>query len=56
MNPGIRAVFFLVLIQALVLHSLAQYKPPDPNKPKPIAALDTVFIEEMTWMEPEEPS
>jgi creatinine amidohydrolase/Fe(II)-dependent formamide hydrolase-like protein len=30
---------------------LAQYKPPDPNKPRPIEALDTVFIEEMTWME-----
>ena len=24
---------------------------PDPNSPRPIAALDTVFIEEMTWME-----
>jgi creatinine amidohydrolase/Fe(II)-dependent formamide hydrolase-like protein len=24
---------------------------PDPNTPRPIAALDTVFIEEMTWME-----
>jgi len=51
MNPGLRAVFFLVLALALVSHSLAQYKPPDPNKPRPIEALDTVFIEEMTWME-----
>ena len=24
---------------------------PDPNTPRPIAALDTVFLEEMTWME-----
>ena len=24
---------------------------PDPNSPRPIDALDTVFIEEMTWME-----
>src|SRR5437764_13608369 len=24
---------------------------PDPNTPRPIEALDTVFIEEMTWME-----
>ena len=24
---------------------------PDPQTPRPIAALDTVFIEEMTWME-----
>ena len=24
---------------------------PDPNGPRPLAALDTVFIEEMTWME-----
>src|SRR4051812_10154976 len=24
---------------------------PDPNTPRPIEALDTVFVEEMTWME-----
>lgn len=24
---------------------------PDPNSPRPIAAVDTVFIEDMTWME-----
>src|SRR5580692_6771586 len=24
---------------------------PDPESPRPIAALDTVFLEEMTWME-----
>jgi len=51
MNLGLRAVFFLALVLALVSHSLAQYKPPDPNKLRPIEALDTVFIEEMTWME-----
>src|SRR6266478_2758448 len=24
---------------------------PDPETPRPIAAIDTVFLEEMTWME-----
>jgi hypothetical protein len=24
---------------------------PEPNTPRPIEALDTVFVEEMTWME-----
>ena len=24
---------------------------PDPNTPRPIEALDSVFVEELTWME-----
>ena len=41
----------LVLLGAGIL--AAQSKPlnPDPNAPRPIEALDTLFIEEMTWME-----
>ncbi len=44
-------VLLLVLLGAGIL--AAQPKPlsPDPNGPRPIEALDTVFIEEMTWME-----
>lgn len=44
-------VLLLVLLGAGIL--AAQPKPlsPDPNGPRPIEALDTVFIEEMTWVE-----
>ena len=51
MNPIVRTMFLLVLILAVVSHGLDQYQLPDPNKLRPIEALDTVFIEEMTWME-----
>lgn len=42
------------VFMALVVHSpIAGQSPtsPDPNTPRPIDAADTVFIEEMTWME-----
>ena len=45
----------LAISAAVVLTGFFVAKPdpvsPDPNSPRPIAALDTVFIEEMTWME-----
>ncbi len=45
----------LALVAFLVVSFLPGSKPepmtPDPDGPRPIAALDTVFIEEMTWME-----
>ena len=45
----------LPLLAVLLLASLLLAKPtpesPDPNMVRPIESLDTVFIEEMTWME-----
>ena len=45
----------LSLSAAMLLTGFFVAKPdpinPDPETPRPIAALDTVFIEEMTWME-----
>jgi creatinine amidohydrolase/Fe(II)-dependent formamide hydrolase-like protein len=35
----------------MVIHAARQIEEPDPTQPNPIAAHDTVFIEEMTWME-----
>jgi len=59
-----RPIFFMirprVLIAVALLASLATANPnpslpdpmePDPNGLRPIDALDTVFLEEMTWME-----
>ena len=54
MSFFIRAVLVLgvVLIFVGPLRVNAQrVVPPDPDKPRPIDALDTVFIEEMTWLE-----
>lgn len=44
---------FLPLLLGLLLSGMApaQAGSPDPDTPRPIDALDTVFIEEMTWME-----
>src|ERR671924_1449954 len=45
----------LPLLALVLLTGLLLGKPtpesPDPNMPRPIDALDTVFIEEMTWLE-----
>ncbi|MFQ5789134.1 MAG: creatininase family protein, partial [Acidobacteriota bacterium] len=40
-----------ILVSTGALVSPTQYQPPDPDTPRPIDGLDTVFIEEMTWME-----
>lgn len=47
-----RLISFLAVLLAVGLVT-AQQKAltPDPNTPRPIEALDSVFIEEMTWME-----
>jgi creatinine amidohydrolase len=42
-------VVFLLL--PLASQARGQVPPPDPNAPRPIDAFDTVFLEEMTWME-----
>lgn len=47
---------FVVLLQMLLALGAtpsvrAQGSSPDPDSPRPIDALDTVFMEEMTWME-----
>jgi creatinine amidohydrolase len=45
----------LIAVVAVALAGLAQDKPkpmkPDPQGPRPIAARETLFIEDMTWME-----
>ena len=50
----LRTVHILLLI-AIVCgwsgRAMSQAASPDPDTPRPIDALDTVFIEEMTWME-----
>ena len=50
-----RLIIFLAVILAVAaappLASHADPLLPDPNSARPIAALDTLFIEEMTWME-----
>ena len=54
MNLSIKwaLVLGVLLISANPLRLDAQrVVPPDPDKPRPIDALDTVFIEEMTWLE-----
>lgn len=46
---------WLVLLVSLWLAEFALAAPdpirPDPNSPRPIAAVDSVFIEDLTWME-----
>lgn len=41
----------LMLVAAGSLAALPDPVRPDPNSPRPIAAVDSVFIEELTWME-----
>ena len=54
MNFFIRAVLALgvplILVSPPPVHA-QRVVPPDPDKPRPIDAVDTVFIEEMTWLE-----
>ncbi len=47
----IRAICLLAAATAGFVAAKPSPTSPDPNTPRPIAALDTVFIEEMTWME-----
>jgi creatinine amidohydrolase len=48
---AVRAALILTLLPAscVTTHSVSMIAPP--AEPRPIAALDTVFLEEMTWME-----
>src|SRR6185312_16073425 len=41
----------LVLPSAALLAAVPDPVKPDPNSPRPIAAVDSVFIEDLTWME-----
>jgi creatinine amidohydrolase/Fe(II)-dependent formamide hydrolase-like protein len=41
----------LLLLFAFTSGAAGQAASPDPDAPRPIDALDTVFLEEMTWME-----
>jgi creatinine amidohydrolase/Fe(II)-dependent formamide hydrolase-like protein len=43
--------FVVLVLSAGVLFAQPSAMAPDPNMARPIAALDTVFIEEMTWLE-----
>lgn len=50
----LRTVHVFVLIAIVFgwsVRATGQAASPDPDTPRPIEALDTVFIEEMTWME-----
>ncbi len=51
MNLPIRFLIFLTLILMLAVCTYAQTPVPNANIQRPIEALDTIFIEEMTWME-----
>lgn len=47
-----RALSVVTLVVAVgLLSARPTAMTPDPNTPRPIDALDTVFVEEMTWME-----
>jgi creatinine amidohydrolase len=46
-----RIALSLTLLAAGSLAALPNPVKPDPNSPRPIAAVDSVFIEELTWME-----
>ena len=41
----------IVLLAAGLLSARSDPLSPDPNTPRPIEAVETVFVEEMTWME-----
>src|SRR5215218_112510 len=41
----------LVLLATALLAALPDPVAPDPNSPRPMAAVDRVFIEDLTWME-----
>ena len=44
-------VLLLVLLASRLHAAQPTATTPDPNTPRPIAAIDTVFIADMTWME-----
>src|SRR5690349_15639265 len=46
-----RHALSLTLIAASSLAALPDPIKPDPNTPRPMAAADSVFIEDLTWME-----
>src|SRR5690349_21783669 len=46
-----RHALSLTLIAASSLAALPDPIKPDPNTPRPMAAVDSVFIEDLTWME-----
>src|SRR6266436_6429961 len=46
-----RTVLSLTLLLAAWLAALPDPVRPDPQSPRPIAAVDSVFIEDLTWME-----
>src|SRR5262245_20045361 len=41
----------LIGLSVLTLAALPDPVAPDPNSPRPIEAVDSVFIEDLTWME-----
>jgi creatinine amidohydrolase len=47
----VRTLLCSLLLAAATLAQKADPTRPDPNTPRPITARDTVWIEEMTWME-----
>jgi creatinine amidohydrolase len=47
----VAALFSLPWLVAGILVALPDPIRPDPNSPRPIAAVDSVFIEDLTWME-----
>src|SRR5690348_8833928 len=46
-----RFVFVLVSSSAALFAAVPNPVEPDPNSPRPIDAVDSVFIEDLTWME-----
>lgn len=47
----LRIALFVACLAAGLLQALPDPVRPDPNSPRPIAAVDSVFIEDLTWME-----
>jgi creatinine amidohydrolase len=50
-QPVIRCIGGLTVISASLFFAAPDPVSPDPESPRPIEALDSVFIEELTWME-----
>src|SRR6184192_4003484 len=46
-----RSLILAALASALFAAPLPDPTAPDPNTPRPIEAVDSVFIEDLTWME-----
>ena len=47
----IRIAFALFAVAATTVAALPDPVAPDPDSPRPIEAVDSVFIEDLTWME-----